>query len=345
MKMGHEWKSILKPVSPYDFDLSATIFSSGDKQIRRYENGQFWQVIRLGNKLVLATVRSIGTVDAPELTFTLASTRMLNKDEQSEAGAFMYRLLNLGLDLRSFYKGVKHDAVLRRLTGNLKGLRFMTTGSLFEALVYAICEQQISLAVARYIETKIIKAFGDTVRIGGDTYYAFPTPQALSEAADSHEQRRGNLPSEHGEREGVAPAALPTEGATRAPVIAQQLRACGLSQKKAEYVRDISRMVARKELDLDKFGGYKHSDEIIDELRKIRGIGLWTAEYVLIRGMSRLEALPADDLGIRRSISRYYFHDEKITAEQARRLAENWGPWRGLASFYLLSAQRLGIKA
>jgi len=306
--MGHEWKSRLKPVPPYDFDLSATIFSSGDKQIRRYENGQFWQVIRLGNKLALATVRSIGTVDAPELTFTLASTRMLNKDEQSEAGAFMYKLLNLGLDLKSFYKGVKHDAVLTRLTGNLKGLRFMTTGSLFEALVYAICEQQISLVVARSIETKIIKAFGDTLRIGSDTYYAFPTPQALSGAS------------------------------------IQKLRACGPSQKKAEYVRDISRMVAREELDLDKFGGYKHSDEIIEELRKIRGIGLWTAEYVLIRGMSRLEALPADDLGIRRSISHYYFHDEKITAEQARRMAENWGPWRGLASFYLLSAQRLGIE-
>ncbi len=306
--MGHEWKSRLNPVSPYDFDLSAAIFSSGDKQIRRYENGQFWQVIRLDSKLMLATVRSIGTVDAPELTFTLASTRRLNKDEQSEAGAFMYKLLNLGLDLKSFYKGVKHDAVLRRLTENLKGLRFMTTGSLFEALVYAICEQQISLVVARSIETKIIKAFGDTLRIGSDTYYAFPTPQALSEA----------------------------------PI--QQLRACGLSQKKAEYVRDISRMVAREELDLDKFGSYKHSDEIIEELRKIRGIGLWTAEYVLIRGMSRLEALPADDLGIRRSISHYYFHDEKITAEQARRMGENWGPWRGLASFYLLSAQRLGIE-
>ncbi len=228
MKMGHEWKSRLKPVPPYDFDLSATIFSSGDKQIRRYENGQFWQVIRLGNKLALATVRSIGTVDAPELTFTLASTRMLNKDEQSEAGAFMYKLLNLGLDLKSFYKGVKHDAVLTRLTGNLKGLRFMTTGSLFEALVYAICEQQISLVVARSIETKIIKAFGDTVRIGGDTYYAFPTPQALSEAAaDSHEPHRGNLRSEHGEpgtrlRVREAPAALLAEGATGYPLAGSQ---------------------------------------------------------------------------------------------------------------------------
>jgi DNA-3-methyladenine glycosylase II len=299
---------VLKPVPPYDFDLSASIFSSGDKQICCYENGRFWRVIRLGDKLVLATVRSSGTVDAPELALTLASTRVLSEDEQSETGVFMYRLLNLGLDLNSFYKGVKHDAVLRRLTEKLKGLRFMTTASLFEALVYAICEQQISLAVARSIETRIIKAFGHTLRIGSNTYYAFPTPQALSEAS------------------------------------IQELRACGVSQKKAEYVRDISRMVASDQLDLEKFRDYKDTNEIIEELTKIRGIGPWTAEYALIRGMSRLEALPADDLGIRRSISHYYFHDEKIIAEQARRMAETWGLWRGLASFYLLSAQRLGIE-
>ncbi len=259
----------------------------------------------------------------------------------------MYRLLNLGLDLKSFYKGVKRDAVLRRLTENLKGLRFMTTASLFEALVDAICEQQISLAVARSIETRIIKAFGDTLRIGSDAYYAFPTPHEAS--ADSHELRRGNLPSEHGEREGeagypLAGGALPREGATRAPVIAE-LRACGVSQKKAEYVRDISRMVASDQLDLETFRDYRDTSATIEELKKIRGIGLWTAEYVLIRRMSRLDALPADDLGIRRSISHYYFHDKKITAEQARRLVENWGRWRGLASFYLLSAMRLGIEA
>ena len=208
--------------------------------------------------------------------------------------------------VESFYKGVKHDAVLKRLTEELKGLRFMTTASLFEALVYAICEQQISLAVARSIETRIIKAFGNTLRIGSDTYYAFPTPQTLSDAS------------------------------------VELIRACGVSQKKAEYVRDISRMVASDQLDRVNVG--TTNLVAIEELKKIRGIGLWTAEYVLIRGMSRLDALPADDLGIRRSISHYYFHDEKITAEQARQLAENWGPWRGLASFYLLSAQRLGIE-
>ncbi len=102
--MRHEWKSRLKPVSPYDFDLSASIFLGGDKQIRRYENGRFWQVIRLSNKLVLASVRSVGTVDAPELALTLASPRILNGDEQAKQAPSCTGSLTSGSTLSHFIR-------------------------------------------------------------------------------------------------------------------------------------------------------------------------------------------------------------------------------------------------
>lgn len=298
----------LTPVAPYDFDLSGSIFSTGDAQICRYENGRLGRVIRLNKKLVLSIVRSVGTVDAPGLDVTLTSGSALTRDERRQAARLIYDTCMLGLDLTPFYRAVKQDPVLKSITATLKGLCFMKTTSVFEALVYAICEQQISLAVARAIETRIIKAFGDPLKINADTYYAFPTPRSLAAA----------------------------------PI--QQLRACGLSQKKAEYVQGISCMVAKGELDPERFPLDEPTDTIIGQLTSIRGIGLWTAEYALIRGMARLEAMPADDLGIRRCISRYYFHGDPVTAAQARTTAESWGPWRGLASFYLLSATRLNAK-
>jgi hypothetical protein len=200
----------LKPIPPYDFELTGSIFSSGDPQICRYEQGNLWQVIRLNSKLLLATVQSIGTVDTPELSATLKSNSKLTEAEQKETGSFIYKTFNLGLDLKPFYRAVKHDPVLKNITGSLKGLRFMKTASVFEALVYAICEQQISLTVARSIENKIIKGLGDSLKIGAHTYYTFPTPQSLAAASiDSRGRARGNLSSEHGEREGEAPAALP----------------------------------------------------------------------------------------------------------------------------------------
>lgn len=299
---------ILKPVPPYDFDLSAEIFSGMDGQIRRYENGSLWQVIRLGKKLLLAKAKSMGTVREPRLAVSLECPEMLSQVEREEARHFIYRLFNLGFDLKPFYRVARKDRVLDSLTTKMKGLRFMTTASVFEALICAILEQQISLKVARGIQTRMIKAFGEELRIGEMTYYSFPTADRLAAAS------------------------------------LDQLRGCGLSRKKAEYTTEISRMVASQKLDLEKFKSYKHTEQIVDELTTIRGIGPWTAEYTAIRGMGRLDALPADDLGLRRSISHYYVGGEKVTAPQARELAVGWGSWRGLAAFYLLRAMWLGIK-
>jgi DNA-3-methyladenine glycosylase II len=82
---------------------------------------------------------------------------------------------------------------------------------------------------------------------------------------------------------------------------------------------------------------------IIAELDEIKGIGVWTAELTMLRGMQRLDALPADDFGIRRVISTYYRGGVPIKAAEAREIAEAWGKWKGLAAFYLIIAEVKGI--
>ncbi len=96
-------------------------------------------------------------------------------------------------------------------------------------------------------------------------------------------------------------------------------------------------------LDLEALPAY-NEEEIIDAPGKIRGVGAWTAEMTMIRGMQKFDAIPADDLGLRRVIAHYYYHDEKITGDDARRTAQSWAGWRGLASFYLIIAEQLGIE-
>lgn len=82
---------------------------------------------------------------------------------------------------------------------------------------------------------------------------------------------------------------------------------------------------------------------MIEELKQIRGVGVWTAELAMVRGMQKLDAIPADDLGLRRCISHYYCDNRKTTGDQARKIAEAWKGWRGLASFYLITAERIGV--
>ena len=65
----------------------------------------------------------------------------------------------------------------------------------------------------------------------------------------------------------------------------------------------------------------------------------------MLRGMQRLEALPADDLGLRRVISHYYCGGKVIASAEARRIANAWGKWKGLAAYYLVVAEMLGVEA
>jgi DNA-3-methyladenine glycosylase II len=298
----------IKPFTPFDFHLSATIFSGGDHQIRTYETGKHWQVLRVNNKLVLITITSVGSVDEPELVVDLKSKEEFSKDDQKRIEEIVSALFNLTFDLNVFYDAVKADKVMSMLTQQLRGLKSPTTPTVFEALVDSIIEQQISLNVAHSLERNVIKMFGDQLTLNGKVYYAFPTPQNVAFAT------------------------------------VEQLRNCGLSMRKAEYIHDISSSIMEGKLDLEDFKNYENAEEIIKELCKIRGIGVWTAELTMLRGMRKLEAFPADDLGLRRHIAHYYCNDRKILGNEARKIAEKWGKWKGLAGFYLILASRLGVE-
>ncbi len=297
----------LHPVPPYDFDLSAGIFTSGGKDIRIYTGGEFRQVLRLKDKLALVRVTSSGSVDRPELTVNWESSRPLEKDDELLVRERITSIFSLPLDLEPFYSVARQDPVLAVLVRRLRGLKSPVTTTPFEALVDSIIEQQISLNVAYRLENNLIRMAGEHLAINGQDYYAYPTPDKL------------------------------------ASMTIEELRQPGLTLRKAEYLKGISGLVARGELDLEKFKNYADIRRAIQELDAVRGIGVWTAEMTLVRGMGRLEALPADDIGLRRIIAHYYFEDHRISAIEARQTAERWGVWKGLASFYLVIAEMLKI--
>jgi DNA-3-methyladenine glycosylase II len=295
------------PRPPYDFTLSTHIFSNGDPQIRRAENNRFWQVIRVGQKLVLAEVISNGTIDDPAVNINLRTDKTLRQGETEQAGELISRILNLNDDLTQFYNEIRNDLPMYALTEHLYGLKVPTTPSLFEALIASIIEQQISLAVAHTLETRLVKKFGSPLKVGERIYYCYPVPGEIASADPA------------------------------------QIRDCGLSNRKGEYIRDIALRMVKGDLDLENFGKIRNNDLLIETLCKLRGVGKWTAELTILRGLHRLDAVPADDLGLRRAISERYFHGRKINGEEARRIAERWGEYRGLASFYLLIGDQMRI--
>jgi DNA-3-methyladenine glycosylase II len=307
--MSYTEKLTIAALPPFRFDLSSEIFANGDRQIRNYENGRFWQVIRVNGKLILAIIEAAGTLDKPEVSAELRSNRAIEEEDKKKAEKTVNTLFSLDLDLKPFYETVKNDKIMAHLTHELWGLKSPTTQTVFEALVDSIVEQQISLKVANVMERKITKKFGGTLDLEDSTYYAYPTPQNLASAS------------------------------------IEEIRQCGLSLRKAEYIKEVSALITQGKLDLEeKLRNYESAEQIIRELDEIRGIGVWTAELTMLRGMQRLEALPADDLGLRRVISHYYCDGKMITGAEARQIAKAWGDWKGLAAYYLIVANMKGVE-
>lgn len=121
----------VNPTAPFDFELSAMIFSDGDPQIRKYEKRKFWQVIRVNGKLLLATVTSVGRIEEPKLSVKLTSDEKMPESDREEAEKIIRTLFNLGFDLKPFYEQLKEDSVMAGLAHRLRGLKSPTTSTFF----------------------------------------------------------------------------------------------------------------------------------------------------------------------------------------------------------------------
>jgi DNA-3-methyladenine glycosylase II len=114
----------------------------------------------------------------------------------------------------------------------------------------------------------------------------------------------------------------------------EQLRACGLSGRKVEYIRDLAAHVISGELELDRLGELS-DDEAIEEIVAVRGLGQWTAEMFLLFHLERPDVLSGGDLGIRKAIQIEYRLEEMPAPQRVLEIGEPWRPHRSLASLYL----------
>ncbi len=296
----------IHPVAPFDFELTAgyhTYFQS------RYgadtmEDGVYRRLVDLGDKLVLASVRSAGTTDDPELALELQGSE-LSPEDVDRAKEKVSWLLGVDQDLAPFYELGRADGVMSGLVERFHGLHLPHTATVFEALVLAVLGQQISTSVARIIRTLMIETFGPSAGFDGETYFAFPSPEAIW-------------------------ASSPAE-----------LHTMKLTQRKAEYVHGLAGAALDSAVGLESLGSLT-DQEIVARLTALRGVGLWTAQWTLIRALGRPDALPLGDLALRRVVSRLFMDGSDVTDAQVEEIARRWSPYRTYATVYLFSALRTG---
>jgi DNA-3-methyladenine glycosylase II len=297
-------KFVIKPVAPFDFDLTLGVYGSFTTQaVDRYSPGSFERVLSTASKDYLVRAHSSGSLDAPEI---LVSIFPPAKEEASKALLTKLKwMIGAELDLTPFYEcAEKEDPVLFQIVNQLRGLKPPRTPSIFEALVIAITEQQTSLVVASTIRGRLARRYGKRLFVQGQEYYGFPSPEALAE---------------------VKP---------------EDVKRMGYSLRKARCIITVARKVARGEIDLESLKDLS-MEEALEELTPIKGIGRWTVEYMMCRGMGRYDALPANDAGLKAAVSQFYKGGKKAEEKDVRTALDPLGEFKGLAAFYLIFAYAL----
>ncbi|HWQ50365.1 MAG TPA: DNA-3-methyladenine glycosylase [Terriglobales bacterium] len=187
----------------------------------------------------------------------------------------------------------------------------------FEALVSSIVSQQVSGAAARTVWGRLEAACGGSREAAGCV---------AREAASADRAATGCIVTP----ERVSGLAL------------EELRSFGMSGRKSEYVSGVAGAVMSGALDLE---GLKHEPDavIVERLSALRGVGVWTAEMLLIFAFLRPDVLSWGDLAIRRGIMELYGL-RTLTKEQFERYRRRYSPYGTTASFYLWRASHgIGI--
>jgi DNA-3-methyladenine glycosylase II len=298
-------KMLLKPKPPYNFELSLDFMMLKDGSgpfPERRIGNEVLRAFRINNKVIPARIIFVGNVDKPELKVI---TPNISSKEKIQLKSKISNWLNLDDDLSALYKFMEMDEKLRKIKEKLYGLRVPKMGvTVYETVVKCIIQQQISLRVAFNMISNLVKKLGESVSFEGEKYYEFPQPFRLSNTSVS------------------------------------KLRKCGLSSKKAEYIINFSKEVASKNFDPEEAVKWDEN-KISEEFKKFKGIGEWTVKMIGIAGLG-IGQPPAEDLGIRKAISKYFFNEKTQSVETIRNFMSKWKGMKYL-SVYLLYAYRVGL--
>lgn len=113
----------------------------------------------------------------------------------------------------------------------------------------------------------------------------------------------------------------------------EKIREVGISYRKIEYIKNLAQKVLNGELDLVALESFS-DQEVIEKLVELKGIGVWTAEMLLIFSLGRNDVFSVRDLGLRRGVTRLYDLGD-VSDDEVAKIAAKWSPYRTFASLYL----------
>jgi DNA-3-methyladenine glycosylase II len=290
---------ILKPRAPFRLDLTVwTLRRRAENQIDRWDGNTYRRVLVIGGVPIEVAVAQTGPPNSPRLRVTNRGAKS-GADSKESVTSLLNQMLGLQVDLGKFYRFASRKAKIGPLAERFRGMRPPCFPSVFEALVNAIACQQMSLTVGIVLLNRLSGTCGLAYSNNGIAAYAFPRPQDV---------------------------------AHRDP---DTLRQLGFSRQKVRALIESANAIDDRKLDLEMLT--EVADELaLARLQHLRGVGRWSAEYMLLRGLRRWHIFPGDDVGARNNLTRWLGLSGDLDYEGVRQTLAQWKPYGGLIYFHLL---------
>jgi DNA-3-methyladenine glycosylase II len=289
----------LEPAPPFRLDLTVWTLRRRPENIGdRWDGRTYRRVLALRDGPVEIAAVQIGSSEAPRLRISTEG-QSLGSGIKAEVTLALERLLGLRVDLTEFYRLAAREKQLGRLARRFQGVKPPRYATVFESVVVGIATQQVSRTASVLVLNRLIAAYGVQAPDKSSTARAFPSPEDLAR---------------------LGPA---------------ELRPIGFSRQKERAIIVLAQAVAENSLKLEELAQLP-DEEAIERLCGLRGVGRWTAEYVLLRGLGRTRIFPGDDVGARNNLKRWLHLEAPPDYEAVHRTLERWHPYAGLIYFHLL---------
>ena len=221
--------------------------------------------------------------------------------------AYIREWLDIDRDLTPFYSLLKKDPRLSYMTEEYNGLRLVGIVDLFEALCWSIIGQQINLKFAFMLKRRLVEKYGSSISHEGETFYLFPDCRALALAE------------------------------------VEDLRSMQFSRSKAAYLVGLANAFKNGELSRAGLLSLPDRDSRLQALTKIKGIGIWTANYCLMKSLRDPSGIPHGDTGLLTALANHKVIKDRAELEKIKKFFAKYKGWESYLVFYLWRS--LSVKA
>jgi DNA-3-methyladenine glycosylase II len=304
---------ILPAVAPFRLDFTVwTLRRRPSNTVDRWDGEAYRRVLTIGDATEEIAVRQLRRGKSPRLEVT--ADGLMSAARRAEVTWRVERLLGTRIDLAAFYRFAAAEPKLGEVVEQFRGCKPPRFTSVFEALVNAIAGQQVTLSLTVQLLNKLAARYG------------LPSDRAMAE-------RQPGLRTSQA-RATASPRAFPRpEELARARLTT--LRGFGFTGQKARAMTELSRAVVSGALDLESLAELGDR-AAVERLISLNGVGRWTAEYALLRGLGRTHIFPGDDVGARNLLRWRLGLRRPLDYAGVARVLRGWREFGGLIYFHML---------